>query len=85
MRSLMVCRRTNIERHVRVRGRTFCGGGVARSAFRRLTCGFARVKRPTRVFNADVPWAALRARAAVAGYLTRWATEGVSSAEGEIC
>ena len=46
MRSLTVCRRTNIERHASVRGRAFWCGGVARSASRRLSCGFARVKRP---------------------------------------
>jgi hypothetical protein len=46
MRSLTVCRRANIERHASVRGRAFWCGGVARSASRRLSCGFARVKRP---------------------------------------
>jgi hypothetical protein len=51
MRSLTVCRRTNIERHTRGRDRTLCSGGVARSASRRLSCGFARVKRPDISFN----------------------------------
>jgi hypothetical protein len=51
MRSLTICRRTNIERHASVRGRTFWRGGVARSASRRLSCGFARVKRPNISFN----------------------------------
>lgn len=51
MRSLTVCHRTNIERHTRVRGRTSCSGGVARSASRRLSCGIARAKRSNMSFN----------------------------------
>jgi hypothetical protein len=50
MKSLTVCRRINTERPAGVRGRTFDCDGVARSATRRLSCGFARVTRP------DVPF-----------------------------
>lgn len=67
MRSLTVCRRTNIEGHAGVRGRTLCCGGVPRSASRRLSCGFALVKRPGISFNRACRRRALKCLSGVRG------------------
>jgi len=67
MRSLTVCRRTNIERHTRGRGRTFWRGGVAQFASRCLSCGFARLKRPNISFNRTRRRRALKCLSGVGG------------------